>query len=87
MGAIVDTELLKMLLGRRIAGLREAKGMSRRALSLLIEVDPSRMLRIERGEEMPTALQVGALARVLEVSSDELLALPADDELEQPEYA
>lgn len=77
----MDTELLKMMLGRRIAAYRQELKMTQRALAEAIEVDPARMNRIERGSEMPTAIQVIALARALNVSSDELL------QVEGMEYA
>lgn len=73
----MDMDLVRMMLGRRIAAYRKAAGMTQRALAEAIDVDPARMNRIEKGSEMPTAIQVMALARTLNVSSDDILQTEA----------
>lgn len=76
----MDRQLAKVEIGRRIAERREAVSMTRAELARQIHVDPSRLLRIERGLEQPTIVQVAMLATALRCGMDDLIA-------EVPEHA
>ena len=78
----MDETTEKVKIGQRIAALREERSLTRIALARLIGVDGSRLLRIERGHEQPTAVQVKSLAIALGVSTDVILRGEA-----QTEYA
>lgn len=64
-----------MTLGARIRRLREARGLSQQALAVACGVSVSQVFRWESDRSEPYASSLRALARVLEVSLDELLGL------------
>ena len=66
-------------LGQVISKQRKAKGMTQFELAEKMEVTDKAVSKWERGEACPDVASLAKLAGVLEVSSDELLALvPVD---------
>jgi transcriptional regulator with XRE-family HTH domain len=64
---------LRLEMGRRIVRRRSELGLSQVELARLLGVERSRLGKWERGLHSPVLKQVVVLARVLEMSSDELL--------------
>lgn len=62
-------------LGARIRAAREAAEMTQAALGLACSVTPNTIARIERGEQEPASLLLGAIARALAVTADHLHGL------------
>jgi transcriptional regulator with XRE-family HTH domain len=63
------------LIGSRLKELRLRSGMMQKALAKKLDMDQSVLSRYERGElRLPGSL-VASIARVLKVSSDEILGL------------
>lgn len=62
-------------LGEHIRALRISAGLLLRQVAAELEIDPSLLSRIERGEKHPTREQVLALARILRTDREELLAI------------
>ena len=63
------------LTGQNIAALREQRGISVRDLqNLLGFATPQSIYKWQRGETLPTIENLVALARILSVSIDEILA-------------
>jgi transcriptional regulator with XRE-family HTH domain len=60
-------------IGRRIRVLRERKGWSQGKLAEVLSSHPQNVSQIERGVRGVSLQQVVRLARVLEVSTDEIL--------------
>jgi len=71
-GGIVMSELL----GRRLRALRRLKRLTQQDLSVRLGVSVSTLSTIEKGEKYPSAELLKKIARVLDVSSDELFVLP-----------
>lgn len=63
----------KMEFPQRLARLRKEKGFSQAALAELIKVSATQIKRYEAGRAQPPLDVIRNLARVLQVSSDELL--------------
>ncbi len=63
------------IFGKRVKALREVMGLSRNAMAKLIGVDPTQLLRYERGERTPTEAVIRQAAERLNVSADYLLGL------------
>lgn len=65
--------LSKERIGERIRALRERKGWSQGKLAERLKAHPQNVSQIERGVRGVSVQQVVRLARVLEVSTDEIL--------------
>lgn len=64
-----------MTFGAKVKKLREKKGVSQRQFALALDITPTYMSKIERGEFPPPSEEViKNMAVMLEVDSDELLA-------------
>jgi transcriptional regulator with XRE-family HTH domain len=73
-----ETELreLRKAVGLRIKQMREARGKSRKALSIEAGYGSHSMLvEIEQGLQLPSYIKLIAIARVLDVSTDWLLGV------------
>ena len=62
-------------LGERIRQLRLARGLDQASLSKLIQLDRSKISRIETGERQVTALELMRIARALQVSMPDLMTV------------
>ncbi len=67
--------------GEHIRDIRNASGLLLREVAARLEIDPSLLSRIERGEKRPTREQVLELAKILRTDRDELLAIYLSDRL------
>ncbi len=75
-------------LGRRIAALREAAGLTQRELARRLQLTQSALSRIESGQRRLSAAQASQVARTLGIDPGELLAAgPADSSFESSESA
>jgi transcriptional regulator with XRE-family HTH domain len=68
----IEAELRREF-GRRVVRIRMERGMSQIELARKLGIDRSRLGKWERGLHSPSFAQLVDLARVLEVSADELL--------------
>jgi transcriptional regulator with XRE-family HTH domain len=66
-----------MDIGHRVRELRESRGLTIRALSDRTGLAENSIYRIERGERVPSATSVEAIARGLGVAPGELFEEPA----------
>jgi transcriptional regulator with XRE-family HTH domain len=66
-------------LGEHLRTLRISAGLLLREVAAELEIDPSLLSRIERGEKHPTREQVLDLARILRTDREELLAIYFSD--------
>ncbi|MBS1674297.1 MAG: helix-turn-helix domain-containing protein [Actinobacteria bacterium] len=73
-------EVDALTIGRRIRGLRTARGMTLEQLAVAIDRAPSQVSMIETGKREPKLTQLQAIARALGTSIDELLAEGSLDE-------
>ncbi|MCA3907885.1 helix-turn-helix transcriptional regulator [Vibrio vulnificus] len=64
---------LAALVGKRIAKMRKAKGLTQDKLALLAEIDRSYVGRIERGEVNITVEKLYQIAETLSCDAKELL--------------
>ena len=69
---------LQRQVGERIREIRLAKGISQEALAHEIGLHRTYVGSLERGERNPSLQVVSRLARLLEVSTDQLLAVDKD---------
>ncbi len=69
----MDTSIITGEFGQRLRREREAKGMTRAALSGAARCHWNTLARVERGEERPSLELAARLARALEVPLDRLL--------------
>jgi len=60
-------------LGENIKKIRIEKNITQTALAEILDVDKSFVSNIENGKTNPTLSTISSLAKVLEVTSDELL--------------
>lgn len=65
-------------LGRRIHNLRKARGLSQQALADTFGISAQAVSKWENGDAMPDLAIIPDLCRTLGVSSDAMLAVPAD---------
>lgn len=67
-------------LGRRLEELRRSRGLNQKQLAERIKAQPAQMSRYEKGEVVPEAETLAAIAEALEASLDELVLgrSPAD---------
>ena len=68
-------------IGEVIRELREQKELLLRELAASLEIDPSLLSKIERGNKQPTKEQIILLAQILEVDEKELLITYLSDRL------
>jgi len=61
--------------GGRLRRLRESRGLSQRELAELIGIKVLQVNRYENGVNLPSAITLPALARIFELSVDQLLDL------------
>ena len=67
-------------LGRRLEALRRSRGLNQKQLAERIKAQPAQMSRYEKGEVVPEAETLAAIAEALEASLDELvLGRPGGD--------
>lgn len=64
-----------MYLGKRIRELREEKALLQRQLAAELEIDTPMYSKIERGERKAKREQVIKMAKLFDVTEEELLAL------------
>jgi transcriptional regulator with XRE-family HTH domain len=69
----------------RVQGLREKRGLSQGELARLLKIHVTQVSKYERGLALPSAETIVSMARLLEVSSDELLAGDGSKTPEAPE--
>jgi transcriptional regulator with XRE-family HTH domain len=67
--------------GTILRELREAKGLLLRQIAAELEVDPSLLSKIERGDKRPTREQVIQLAKIFNCNEDELLLSYLSDKI------
>lgn len=60
-------------IGELLREIRESKGLLLRHVAAKLDVDPSFLSKVERGDKKPTREQVIHLAQILEASEKELL--------------
>lgn len=74
-----DVLLSKQKIGGRIRALRERRGWSQGKLAERLKAHPQNVSQIERGVRGVSLQQVVRLARVLDVSTDEILGRQEQD--------
>ncbi len=78
----IDEKLFRMVVGSRIRYLRLMRGHSQEEFAEILGIEPSKLCKIEKGGQGiggPDAILVG---RALDVSLDDLFALPHSNESE-----
>jgi transcriptional regulator with XRE-family HTH domain len=60
-------------LGRRLNELRRSRGLNQKQLAARIETQPAQISRYEKGDVVPEAETLAAIAEALEASPDELV--------------
>ncbi|WP_291275884.1 helix-turn-helix transcriptional regulator [Flavobacterium sp.] len=68
-------------IGELIRAFRESKGLLLRQVASTLEVDPSLLSKIERGDKRPTKEQVKRLAKLFETEEKELMLAYLSDRL------
>ena len=66
-------------IGKKIRELREAKGLLLRQIAAELEIDPSLLSKIERGDKRPTRDQVVHLSKIFKINEEELLVIYLSD--------
>src|SRR5881394_1056761 len=66
--------------GRRLQELRKRRGLRQKELAAAIEVHPLQISKYETGASFPTVGKVIVIARILQVSMDELFGHIAPDD-------
>ena len=64
-------------IGERVMLMRRLRGLSQRDLAAKAEMSPTTLNRLEQGLQSVYAERLATLARILDVSADYLLGLPA----------
>jgi len=67
------TEQSKILFGRRLKAVREAKGYTKDKLGKLVGIHHSQIGRYEKGDASPSAEVLKKLANALDASTDYLM--------------
>jgi len=70
-----------MLFANRIRELRESKQMLQRHISAALDIDNAMYCKIERGDRQAKREQIPFIAEILQVDSEELLALWLADQV------
>lgn len=68
-------------IGEKIRELREQNGLLLRQIAAQLEIDPSLLSKIERGDKRPTRDQILMLEGLLRTKKDELLVLYLSDKV------
>lgn len=68
-------------IGEIIREERESKGLLLREVAASLEVDPSFLSKIERGDKRPTREQISQISKILKVSEKDLLLAYLSDRL------
>jgi transcriptional regulator with XRE-family HTH domain len=68
-------------IGEKLRELREGKGLLLRQVATELEIDPSLLSRIERGDKLPTRNQIVFLEKMYGTKPNELLVLYLCDRL------
>ena len=68
-------------IGQLLREFREHKELLVRQVAALLEIDPSLLSKIERGDKRPTRKQINQLADILDVDVDELIVAYLSDRL------
>lgn len=68
--------MMSALLGRRLRGLRRLKRLTQKELAGHLGIPVSMLSTIERGGKYPRAELLKKIARVLDVSAEELFVMP-----------
>ncbi|HSH65398.1 MAG TPA: helix-turn-helix transcriptional regulator, partial [Bacteroidia bacterium] len=68
-------------IGEKIRELREEHGLLLRQIAAQLEIDPSLLSKIERGDKRPTREQILMLEDLLKTKKDELLVLYLSDKV------
>ena len=66
-------------IGEQIRELRESNGLLLRQIAAQLEVDPSLLSKIERGDKNPTRSQVVLLSKIFKIKEEELLVTYLSD--------
>jgi transcriptional regulator with XRE-family HTH domain len=66
-------------IGEKIRELREANGLLLRQIAAELEVDPSLLSKIERGDKRPTRDQVVHLSKIFKMKEEDLLVIYLSD--------
>lgn len=72
----MDGEMLKSLIGKNISAHRKRCGLTQAVLAEKLNYTDKAVSKWERGESMPDALTLVQLARLFEITVDELLSDP-----------
>jgi transcriptional regulator with XRE-family HTH domain len=73
------------LLGRRLRALRRLKRLTQKDLAGLLGISVSSLSTLERGDKYPRVDMLKKIARILDVSLEELFVLP--DSLSQRKHS
>lgn len=68
-------------IGQLLREFREHKELLVRQVAALLEIDPSLLSKIERGDKRPTRKQINQLADILDVDVNELMVAYLSDRL------
>ena len=68
-------------IGELIRSYRESKGLLLRQVASILEVDPSLLSKIERGDKRPTKEHIKLLAKIFETNENELMVAYLSDRL------
>ena len=68
-------------IGQLLREFREHKELLVRQVAALLEIDPSLLSKIERGDKRPTRKQINQLADILDVDVNELMIAYLSDRL------
>lgn len=68
-------------IGEKIRELREAKGLLLRQIAAELEIDPSLLSKIERGDKRPTRDQVIHLSEIFKMKEEDLLVIYLSDKV------
>lgn len=68
-------------IGQIIRDYRERKELLVRQVAALLEIDPSLLSKIERGDKRPTREQIRLLSGILEIDQNELMIAYLSDRL------
>lgn len=68
-------------IGEAMRELREAKGLFLREVAAQLEIDPSLLSKIERGDKRPTRAQVIHIAQILHANEEELMITYLSDKV------
>ena len=76
----IDAKFFRSVVGARIRYLRTLRGMEQRELGEKAGIVPSKLCKIEKGTHGIDSADAVRVSEALQVSLDELLAVPGDSE-------